>query len=117
MSVGHHFGGWVAYALARLHPDSVRGAMILDVPIIGVDPWDKVAVNPKLWHFGFHQAPGLAEQLIAGREAIYIGYFLRRTAVNPQSISDEEFERYAGAYSGPRQFAAAMGMYRAFDKD
>jgi pimeloyl-ACP methyl ester carboxylesterase len=36
--VGHDFGGWVAYALARLHPGTVRGAMILDVPIPGIDP-------------------------------------------------------------------------------
>ena len=36
--VGHDFGGWVAYALARLHPDTLRGAMILDVPIPGLDP-------------------------------------------------------------------------------
>ena len=115
--VGHDVGGWVAYALARLHPDAVRGAMILDVPVIGVDPWDKVVANPRLWHFGFHQAPGLAEQLVAGREAIYVGYFLRRAAANPQSVSDEDVARYARAYAGPGQFAAAMGMYRAFDKD
>jgi pimeloyl-ACP methyl ester carboxylesterase len=114
--VGHDFAGWVAYAIARHHPDALRGAMILDVPVIGVDPWDKVAANPRLWHFGFHRAP-VAEQLIAGREAIYIGYFLRRSAVDPQSISDEDIGRYTDAYSGTGQLAAAMAMYRAFDDD
>lgn len=115
--VGHDFGGWVAYALARLYPDTLRGAMILDVPIPGLEPWDTVKVDPKLWHFGFHRAPGLAEKLLAGREAIYFGYFIRRSAVDPKSISDEDIERYARAYSEPGEMAAAMGMYRAVDDD
>jgi pimeloyl-ACP methyl ester carboxylesterase len=34
--VGHDFGGWVAYSLARLYPETLRGAMILDVPIPGM---------------------------------------------------------------------------------
>jgi pimeloyl-ACP methyl ester carboxylesterase len=115
--VGHDFGGWVAYALARLHPGTVRGAMILDVPIPGIEPWEKVKVDPRLWHFGFHRVPGLAEKLLAGREAIYFGYFLRRTAADPKAISDEDVERYARAYSSPSQMAAAMGMYRAIEKN
>ncbi len=115
--VGHDVGGGVAYALARLHPQDVRGVMILDVPIPGVDPWDEIKVNPGLWHFGFHAAPGLAEQLLAGREAIYLDYFLRSSVADPKSISDEDVERYACAYSRPGRMAAAMGMYRVFEED
>jgi pimeloyl-ACP methyl ester carboxylesterase len=113
--VGGDFGGWVVYALARLYPDSVRGAMIIDVPIAGVDPWDEIKVWPELWHFRFHQAPGLAEKLLAGREEIYVEYFLRSSVADPTSISDADVERYACAYSKPGRMAAAMGMYRAFD--
>jgi pimeloyl-ACP methyl ester carboxylesterase len=115
--VGHDFGGWVAYALARLYPDTLRGAMILDVPIPGLPPWDTVKIDPRLWHFGFHRAPGLAEKLLAGREAIYFGYFIRRSAVDPKSITDEDIQRYVRAYSEPGEMAAAMGMYRAMDDD
>ena len=111
--VGHDIGGGVAYALARLHPKSVRGAMILDVPIPGVDPWDQIKVNPALWHFGFHRAPGVPEKLLAGREAVYFDYFLRDKVADPKSISDEAISRYARAYSLPSQMAAAMNMYRA----
>lgn len=115
--VGHDFGGLVAYALARLHPDAVRGVMILDVPIAGVDPWDAVKVDPELWHFRFHNAPGLVEKLVAGREAVYLDYFLRSSVADPKSISDEDVRRYACAYSRPGRLAAAMGMYRAFGAD
>lgn len=113
--VGHDIGGGVAYAIARLHPDAVRGAMILDVPIPGVDPWDQIKVNPALWHFGFHNAPGLAEKLLAGREAIYFDYFLRDKVADPKSISDEDIARYARAYSLPGRMTAGMNMYRAKD--
>jgi pimeloyl-ACP methyl ester carboxylesterase len=115
--VGHDFGGWVAYALARLYPDALRGAMILDVPIPGLEPWDTVKVEPKLWSFGFHRVPGLAEKLLAGREAIYFGYYIRRSAGDPKSTSDEDIKRYARACSEPGEMAAAMGMYRAIDED
>jgi pimeloyl-ACP methyl ester carboxylesterase len=113
--VGHDIGGGVAYAIARLHPDAVRGAMILDVPIPGVHPWDQIKINPTLWHFGFHGAPGLAEKLLAGREAVYFDYFLRDKVADPKSISDEAIGRYARAHSQPGQMAAAMNMYRAKD--
>ena len=115
--VGHDVGGRVAYAIARLHPDAVRGAMILSTPIAGVDPWDRFKVDPKVWHFGFHGVPGLAEKILSGREAIYIGHFMRGAAVDPKSISDEDISRYARAYSAPGRMAAAMGTYRAFDKE
>jgi pimeloyl-ACP methyl ester carboxylesterase len=113
--VGSDFGGWVAYALARLHPNDMRGAMIIDVPLPGIEPWDQVEADPALWHFGFHRTPGLAEQLLAGREAIYVGHFLRTSVADARSISDEDVRRYACAHSAPGQMAAAMGMYRAFD--
>jgi pimeloyl-ACP methyl ester carboxylesterase len=113
--VGHGLGGGVAYALARLHPDAVRGIMILDAAIAGIDPWDKIIADPRLWNIRFHQVPGLAEQLLAGQEALYFEHVLRSAADNPRAISDADIVRYAQAYSGPGQLAAAMRMFRAFD--
>jgi pimeloyl-ACP methyl ester carboxylesterase len=114
--VGHDIGGAVAYALARLHPEALRGMMILDVPIAGVPPWDEIKNNPGLWHVGFHNAPGLAEKLLAGREAIYLDYFLHAWIADPKSITDEDVERYACAYAMPGRLEASMRMYRELDK-
>lgn len=111
---GHGLGGGVAYALARLHPTAVRGVMLLDAAVAGVEPWDNIVNDPAYWPIRFHQAPGLAEQLIAGQEAIYFTYLLRSFAGNPSAISDADIERYARAYKGPGQLAAAMKMFRAF---
>jgi pimeloyl-ACP methyl ester carboxylesterase len=36
---GHDVGGWVAYALARRFPGSVRTVMILETPVPGIEQW------------------------------------------------------------------------------
>lgn len=112
---GHDNGGMVAYAYARLHPEATRGVMILDVPIPGLEPWEQVKIDPQLWHFGFHQTPGVPERLIAGREAIYFReVFFNRLAHDPSAISDEELAHYVESYASPDQLRAALEVYRAY---
>ena len=112
---GHDNGGMVAYALARLHSEAARGVMILDVPIPGLEPWDKVKVDPVLWHFDFHQTPSAPERLIAGREAIYFReVFFNRLARNPKAISDGDLARYVQSYARPDQLRAGLEVYRAY---
>ena len=68
--------------LASIH-EAMRGVMILDVPLPGLEPWEQVKADPALWHFGFHQTPNAPERLIAGREAIYFReVFFNRLARN-----------------------------------
>src|SRR5271165_2017109 len=74
--VGHDIGGMVAYAFARRYPESSRGVMMLDAPLPGLGPWDAVKANRIAWHINFQQTPGLPEQLLAGREALYLRHFL-----------------------------------------
>jgi pimeloyl-ACP methyl ester carboxylesterase len=112
---GHDNGGMVAYALARLHPEAIRGVMILDVPIPGLAPWEQVKVDPVLWHFGFHQTPNAPERLIAGREAIYFReVFFNRLAHNPKAISDADLAHYVQSYASPNQLRAGLEVYRAY---
>ena len=105
--VGHDIGGLVAHAYARLFPKDLRGAMILDVPVPGLDGWDE-AVNGA-WHVGFLQTPDLPETLVAGRHAAFLGHFLAMG-----DHSDAEVEEALKAYAGAAQFHAACEMYRAF---
>ena len=107
--VGHDIGGMVAYALVRRYPDAVRGAMILDVPLPGLAPWKEITAKPFSWHIHFQQVPGLAEELVAGRQAVYFRYFL-----NPQYVSDADVARYAESYAAPEHLHAAFEVYRAF---
>lgn len=107
--VGHDIGGMVAYAFVRRYPETSRGAMLLDAPLPGLGPWDAVEANPIAWHINFQQTPGLPEQLLAGREAIYVRHFL-----DPNTFSDAEVAHYARAYAAPEHLRAALEIYRAF---
>ena len=107
--VGHDLGGLVTYAYVRKFPDSLRGAMILDVPLPGMAGWE--AATSGLWHIGFIQAPGLAEKLVTGRQAALFDYFLAVGKFTP-----DERAYYARIYDAP-QLHAAVEIYRAFPKD
>jgi pimeloyl-ACP methyl ester carboxylesterase len=112
--VGHDIGGIVAYALARSHPAALRGVMLLDAPVPGLDPWDELTCSPDLWHFGFFQSAGLPEQLLLGREALFVREFLNGGLRQPSSVSDADAARYARAYTGTERLRAGLGFYRAF---
>ena len=107
--VGHDIGGMVAYAFACRYPESIRGVMMLDAPLPGFGPWEKVKASPITWHINFQQTPDLPEQLIAGREAIYFRHFL-----DSDTFSDADVARYARAYAAPDHLRAALEIYRAF---
>lgn len=108
--VGHDLGGIVTYAYVRQFPASLRGAMILDVPVPGIAGWDEAVAD--LWHIGFIQAPGqLAEKLIEGREAIYFDQDFATARFTPAQRA-----HYVEIYDAP-QLHAAFEIYRAFPQN
>jgi pimeloyl-ACP methyl ester carboxylesterase len=110
--VGHDIGGHVAYAFVRRYPQVARGAMILDTPIPGVEGWDEIQGAPFMWHMHFMQVPGLAEKLVDGRQADYLGYFFRFGKFTSTDVA-----HYLKAYGTPAQLHAAFEMYRAFPEN
>ena len=107
--IGHDIGGMVTYAFVRRYPQATRGAMILDVPIPGIEGWDEIQGDPSVWHIRVMQIPGLHEKLVAGRQADYFGYFLNFGKFTPSEVA-----HYVKAYFAPAQLHAAFEMYRAF---
>jgi pimeloyl-ACP methyl ester carboxylesterase len=59
--------------------------------------------------YQFSADTDLPEQLIAGRESIYLRHFLAR-----DTFSDVHVARYARAYAAPEHPRAALEIYRAF---
>jgi pimeloyl-ACP methyl ester carboxylesterase len=106
--VGHDIGGMVAYAFLRKYPQTLRGAMILDVAIPGLEPWDKLKNDSVVWHIRFHQTD-LPEKLVAGRQVDYFRYFLGK-----EFFSDADVAHYADAYRDPDHLRTAFEFYRAF---
>ena len=107
--VGHDIGGMVTYAFVRRYPQITRGAIILDVPLPGIDGWQEAMNSQTAWHVCFMQVPGLAEKLVNGRVADYLGYFFQFA-----KFSADDQAHYVKAYESPAQHRAAFEMYRAF---
>jgi len=107
--VGHDIGGMVAYAFARLYPKAMRGVMILDVPLPGMDPWEESVAGPQFWLLNFHQTPDLPEKLVAGRQVDYFHYIL-----DHYHFSDADVAHYAKSYAAPEHLHAGFALYRAF---
>lgn len=114
--VGHDIGGMAAYAYARLYPRMTKAAVILDVPLPGLEPWATVEKMPAMWHFDFHATARLPELLVQGRQASYFRDFINRVAFHPEAFTASDVDRYARAYTTPNQLRAGFEFYRAFPK-
>jgi pimeloyl-ACP methyl ester carboxylesterase len=108
--VGHDIGGQVAHALALQFPQATRGVMILDSALPGIDGWDESLADPKLWHVAFLQTPYLPENLLAGRQALFLEYILGDFA--PEAAAEN-----LAAYASPAQLHTACEIYRSFDRN
>lgn len=114
--VGHDWGGPVAYALAAAHRDAVRKLAILDVVIPG-DGSDQFSTSQGRWHHGFHRTLDLPEALIAGRERLYIAWFLKNFTAHPGMIPDDAIDEFARTYAQPGAIRAGLAYYRAIPQD
>jgi pimeloyl-ACP methyl ester carboxylesterase len=106
--VGHDVGGQVTYAFVRRYPRSLRGAMILDAPLAGIDGWKDAMSGPAAWHAHFMQVPDLPEALVPGHQKEYLSYFFEFGKISPTAA-----EHYVES-AGPEQLHAWFEMYRAF---
>ncbi len=110
---GHDLGGQIAYALAQLHPDAVASLAILEIVLAGHAGWADLPV----WHFGFHQVPGLAEALTAGRERVYLDFFYTAHLGRAGAITEADKEDFVAAYARPDAMRRGFEYYRAFSTD
>lgn len=115
--VGHDIGGQVAYAYLRRYSAELEAAVVMDVVIPGISPWEDVIRNPAIWHFAFHAVPRLPELLVGGRQRAYFDFFYDALAKYPDRISSQARARYAEAYARPEALSAGFGWYRAFPRD
>lgn len=113
--IGHDAGAMVAYAYLRRFPDDLKAAVIMDVAVAGIPPWEQVA--PGAWHFGFHAVPSLPERLVQGRQREYFDFFYDAFSLNPKAITDDARAAYAQAYLSNTALTAGFNWYRTFPAD
>lgn len=115
--VGHDVGGQIVYAYLRAYPGELRRAVIMNVAIPGVDPWNDVVRDPAIWHFGFHAVPQLPELLVHGRQADYFDFFFNAIAADPEAIDPSTRALYAAGYDRMDALRTGFDWYRAFQQD
>ncbi|MFK8259046.1 alpha/beta fold hydrolase [Erwinia sp. AnSW2-5] len=112
----HDVGAWVAWPYAMRYGQQVVRLALLDAGIPGITLPDALPVTPdtawKTWHFAFHLLPDLPEALIAGREEIYLEWFLRRKTASPEAISDADMSEYLRLLTQNGALRAGLAPYR-----
>lgn len=113
--VTHDIGNMVGYALAAQYPARITKWVVIDAPLPGVGNWDKILLNPLLWHFNF-RGPD-AERLVAGRERIYLDRFYNELSADPKKIDEATRNHYAALYARPHAMHDAFEQFKAFTPD
>lgn len=114
--VGHDWGGPVAFALAAYHPGLVSRLVMLDAAVPG-DGSGTFSQNGRRWHHAFHQTARLPEQLIAGREEIYYGWFYEHYGHVHGAIGAADATEYLRTYRDPETARTGLAYYRTLDQD
>jgi pimeloyl-ACP methyl ester carboxylesterase len=109
--VAHDIGTMVAYAYAARYPDKTSRLVIMDSPIPGIPPWNKIVRLPALWHFNFGGPD--TERLVAGRERIYLDRFWNEFAGDPSKIDEATRRHYAAIYAKPGAMHSAFAQFLA----
>jgi pimeloyl-ACP methyl ester carboxylesterase len=111
--VGHDWGGTVAVLLAAAMPQAVTALVVEEeiLPGIDVDIPAPGAEHYPSWHGPFNRVPGLAEQLVPGRESAYYGAFLWDSA-GPAGLDPAVLRSYIDAYRTDSVLEAGLGYYR-----
>ena len=111
--VTHDIGNMVGYALAAQYPDRITKWAIIDAPLPGIGPWDEILKSPLLWHFNF-RGPDV-DQLVKGRERIYLDRFYNELSANPKAIDEATRRHYAKLYARPGNMHAAFNQFATFN--
>ena len=118
--IAHDVGAWVAYPLAAMFADSVKRLVLLDAGIPGITLPDSLPIASdkawRMWHFAFHRVADLPEAMISGKERIYLDWFLRRKAANPEAFSEADLDEYERVFVKDGGIRAGLAFYRAISR-
>ncbi|MGC1906751.1 MAG: alpha/beta hydrolase, partial [Candidatus Acidiferrum sp.] len=113
--VAHDIGNAIAYAYAAMYADKVERLVVLDAPIPGIEPWNQILLDPRVWHFNFHGPD--AEKLVAGRERIYLDRIWNDFTGDPSKPDEATRNFFAATYAQPGGMRAGFAQFTAFSQD
>ncbi|MEO7276422.1 MAG: alpha/beta hydrolase [Sphingomicrobium sp.] len=113
--VAHDIGNMVAFAFAEKYADRTGKVVLIDAPVPGIGPWEKIIQSPLLWHFRFG-GPDM-ERLVKGRERIYLDRFWNDFSADPKNFDEASRVHYAKLYALPGAMHSGFEQFHAFDQD
>ncbi|HEX7154269.1 MAG TPA: alpha/beta fold hydrolase [Thermoanaerobaculia bacterium] len=111
---GHDWGGYAAWALAYLAPESLRRITVLNSP----QPWmylRRLFVNGqvfKAWYVMFFQVPGIAEWFLTREEGAGVETVLRRGSTRFERFPREYIDACRQQMLEPGAAPATLEWYR-----
>ncbi|WP_394828780.1 alpha/beta fold hydrolase [Pendulispora albinea] len=115
--VGHDIGLMVAYAYAAAYREATTKLVVMDAPLPGTNVWERIRVDPRVWHFAFHGTRDVPELLVAGKEREYLSLFYDARIYNPAAFTVADIDEFVRAYTAPGAMRAGFELYRAFPQD
>ncbi|HEY2673453.1 MAG TPA: alpha/beta hydrolase [Rugosimonospora sp.] len=119
--VGHDVGTMVAYAYAAEHPEAVERLVLCEAPIPDQSIYQLPALSrrgPGIWNFGlFNVDNGLPEQIVAGRELLWVQGFMASMALRPDGIDRDCVQEYARCLLDEAHLRASFAYFRALATD
>ena len=116
--VGFDTGMLISYALAADHPDRVGRLVVGEAPLPGISPPTPLILPPqvvdRLWHIPFNQLAETNEQLVRGREDIFIGAEYAASAGTNKLPADAVGYYIDRLASSPEALHGSFQLYRAF---
>lgn len=120
--VGHDIGASTGYAVAADYPERVERIALGEMIMPGVSPSPELIPDDRrlsdfLWHFNFNRTVGVNEDLVRGREDIYIGHQFDTKAGSPDAVPDYAREFYIESVRrDPEALRSSFEYYRAIDE-
>jgi pimeloyl-ACP methyl ester carboxylesterase len=111
--VGHDWGGWIGFELARLAPERMSGLLALSIP----PPWLPARRSPVTAMVGSYQlllsAPLLGQAVLRNVPA-FVELLIRAGTVRRGAFEPTDLRCYSAILQEPSHAAAATALYRTF---
>jgi pimeloyl-ACP methyl ester carboxylesterase len=101
-----------AFLLAMRRPARVRRLVLMESLLGRLPGAESFLAGGPPWWFGFHAVPELAETVLIGHEAEYVGWFLE-AGTRGRGVPREIRDHFVAAYTGRDALRGAFAHYRA----
>ncbi|GAA4916077.1 pimeloyl-ACP methyl ester carboxylesterase [Actinomycetospora succinea] len=101
-----------AFLLGLRRPDLLTRLVLVEATLGSLPGAEEFVAGGAPWWFGFHRVPGLAERVLRGNEAEYVGWFYDQ-GTRGRGVRPELRAELGEAFAQRGALACALAYYRA----